>query len=46
VATTLFDQPVTNTRECTYWVRVRFDDGCTAGGQATLRKVRVQYRPE
>lgn len=42
----LTDEPVTDTRSCTYWARVRFDGGCTGGGQATLRKVRVQYEPE
>jgi hypothetical protein len=42
----LTDEPLTDTRSCTYWARVRFDAGCTGGGQATLRKVRVQYAPE
>jgi hypothetical protein len=44
--TGLAEPPLTDTRNCTYWARVRFDEGCVAGGQLTLRKVRVQYRPE
>jgi hypothetical protein len=42
----LADEPLTDTRNCTYWARVRFAASCTDGGQATLRKVRVQYSPE
>lgn len=43
--TSLFpDYPVTNTRTCNYYVRVRFAPDCADGGQLTMRKLRVQYR--
>jgi hypothetical protein len=38
------DPPVTNTRLCNYYVRVRFAPECADGGQLTMRKLRVQYR--
>lgn len=36
-------QPVTNTRLCTYWARVRYAPDCAGGGTLILRKFRVQY---
>lgn len=36
----------TDTRTCTYWVRVRFGgvgSNCAAGGTTSIRKARVQY---
>lgn len=38
------DPPVTDTRRCNYYVRVRFATNCADGGQLTMRKLRVQYR--
>lgn len=38
------DPPVTDTRNCSYFVRVRFAQNCADGGQLTMRKLRVQYR--
>ena len=40
----MLDPPVTNTRLCSYFVRVRFAPNCADGGQLTMRKLRVQYR--
>lgn len=33
----------TNLERCTYFVRVRFGEGCAGNSQTTVRKVRVQY---
>lgn len=38
-----FESIVTDTRRCTYYVRVRFAAGCADSGQLTVRKLRVQY---
>lgn len=36
-------QPVTDTRNCTYWARARFANDCQGGGDLILRKFRIQY---
>lgn len=36
-------QPVTDTRNCTYWARVRYANDCQNGGGLILRKFRIQY---
>lgn len=36
-------QPVTDTRNCTYWARARFANDCQDGGALILRKFRIQY---
>lgn len=36
-------QPVTDTRNCTYWARARFASACQPGGNLVLRKFRIQY---
>lgn len=38
------DPPITDTRSCNYYVRVRFAPDCADSGQLTMRKLRVQYR--
>lgn len=36
-------QPVTDTRNCTYWARARFASACQPGINLILRKFRIQY---
>jgi hypothetical protein len=36
-------EPVTDTRNCTYWARARFANDCQNGGVLILRKFRIQY---
>lgn len=39
----LSPQPVTDTRNCTYWARARFANSCADGSSLILRKFRIQY---